>query len=111
MTAQVWKVLSWVGLAVLGVGALVGLIPVSSGGASCGSAFFGSDDAYVSDLVDSFSGVSGSRADSCDDLRSLVRIPAIVLLVLGAGLTITSAMQWSDSRARDENAREGQVQG
>lgn len=106
MTAQVWKVLSWVGLAVLAVGVLVGLIPVSSGGSSCGSAFFGSDDAYVSDLVDSFSGISGSSAESCDGLRSVIRVPAIVLLVIGGGLAGVSAAQWSDARAREAQPRD-----
>lgn len=97
MTAQVWKVLSWVGLVLLAVGLLVGLLPLSSQGEGCGSAFRAANPFLT--------------PPSCDDIRSLVRIPAVVLLVLGAGLTITSAMQWSDSRARDENAREGQAQG
>lgn len=59
--------LSWAGAGVLGAGLVVGWLPVSSRGSECGSAF----------------SPRWLRPLSCDDLLSLVRIPAVLFTVAG----------------------------
>jgi hypothetical protein len=85
MTIFRWRVLLWVGLVTLGAGVLVGLLPLASQGESCGSAFHAGNPFLTA-------------APTCDDLRSLVRVPGIVLVVLGAGLSAVSALGWIDLR-------------
>lgn len=86
------KALAVIAFIVLGAGALTGFIPVSSQGANCGSAFVESRDASVSDLTDAFMGQSGNAAETCKDLRSIVRIPALVLLGVGLVVWISSGL-------------------
>lgn len=87
--------LIWAGIAVLAAGLLTGFLPLRAHGTSCGSAFVASDDATVADLSTAIrrdqqglpvEGSGTGVSDSCDSMRSLVRIPAIVLLALGGGL-------------------------
>lgn len=85
MSAQ--KVLGLICGLMLAAGLVAGFVPVSSQGANCGSAFHKSDDADVSDLTNTMTGYgSTSAADSCDSLRSVVRIPALALI--GVGLVL-----------------------
>jgi hypothetical protein len=74
----------------LGVGALVGFIPVTSQGVNCGSALVESSAARVADYANAFGGRLTGHAASCKDLRSILRIPAIILLV-GGGIGLLSA--------------------
>lgn len=74
------KALAFVAALLLGAGALVGFIPVSSQGVNCGSALVESNDLFASDLAEGLLGRSTDARATCTDLRSLVRIPAIVLL-------------------------------
>lgn len=87
--------LIWAGLVVLAAGVLAGFLPVRSHGTGCGSAFNASSDAGSADLDAAIrrdrAGLppgesTGEVAESCDSLRSLVRIPAIVLVAVGGGL-------------------------
>lgn len=63
------RIITYVALVLVLAGLGLGLLPVSSGGSSCGSAFFASS--------------SLDLPGSCDDLRSLFRVPALTLLSLG----------------------------
>lgn len=92
--------LIWAGIITIGVGLIVGFTPVSSHSASCGSAFIRSDDADTADLTHAIQrdsqglglpadrGSLSAAADACDSLRSVVRIPAFALLLVGAGLAV-----------------------
>ncbi|MGR6922571.1 hypothetical protein ACU635_50670 [[Actinomadura] parvosata] len=94
------RVLTVVGLVVLVLGLVVGVLPVSARGTSCGAAFFPSDDARVADLTSAL--IADSRGatlddlspteNACRDLHSLVRIPAVGLLVVGAGLLVAGGV-------------------
>lgn len=86
------NVLGLIAAGLLLAGLAIGLIPVSSSGVNCGSAFIASDDAHVADLVGTMSGGLGTQgaAASCDSLRSLVAIPAWVFLGLGATAGVTA---------------------
>lgn len=91
------KVLLIVGGALLGIGLLIGLLPVSADGASCGSALVASDDAVVSALA----GLgSFGAAEACDSLRSLLMIPAVVLMVAGGVTVIATLVARSQAIAR-----------
>ena len=80
-----------IGAALLLVGLVVGLMPVSRGGVSCGSAYHASGDANVSDLASTLGGGAVTNtADDCDSLRSILRIPSVVLL-LGGGIFVAVA--------------------
>jgi hypothetical protein len=90
--------LIWIGVALLAAGLITGFSPLSARGASCGSAFHESRDAAVADytraieqdqgLLGADGGSLTSVSDSCESLRSVVRIPALVLTVLGGGLAL-----------------------
>jgi hypothetical protein len=86
------RVLLLVGLALFAGGLLFGFLPRTVSGVSCGSAFVENQHApNVADLTAVMLGRSTDIADRCSDVRSSGRIPAIVLLVLGGGLTVGSA--------------------
>ena len=89
-----------VGVCLLVVGLVVGLVPVSSGGVSCGSAFVGSNEAYVRDLTSTLDsdGVSTNLAGDCGSLRSVLRIPAVALLALGVLALGGAALTGTDGR-------------
>jgi hypothetical protein len=84
-----------VGLALTLAGGLLGFLPRSAGGVSCGSAFVGSRAPAVADLTaaieaDSLGVALGDRigeyATRCADRRSSARILAVVPLALGGVL-------------------------
>lgn len=90
------RTLIWVGIVLLAAGLITGFVPVSTHGASCGSAFHGSRDATVADYSRAIEwdqrglgvpadGSLSAVSDACDSLRSVVRIPALVLTVIGGG--------------------------
>lgn len=97
------RVLSVLAAVLFGLGVVVGLVPVSAGGTSCGAGFWPSDDARVQDFTNAmiadsqgtsmqdFGGIGGAAA-ACTDLLSVVRIPAFALIVVSAGVGIASAV-------------------
>jgi hypothetical protein len=86
------RVLLIAGLCLLAGGVLLGFLPVSSSGVNCGSAFVASDDPFVTELRKLLGGFGpdGDVQAACDSLRQTMRISALVLLVVGAGLAIGS---------------------
>jgi len=75
----------WLSGIALGLGLLIGLMPTSASGASCGSAFVGSNDATVDDMASSLTGgIYGDAAEQCDRQTSILRLPAIGLALGGA---------------------------
>lgn len=86
MSRTAGVVIGWIGGALLLAGVVVGFLPTSAGGASCGSAFLPSSAARVADFRDALTGATGDRAATCVDRRSLLRVPAVALLVIGGGL-------------------------
>ncbi|MFI7538418.1 hypothetical protein [Streptosporangium sp. NPDC049376] len=85
------KVLAFIGLLLAGSGVLAGMMPVTSEGEECGSAFF------ETDVFDSItSGDEPSRdigyRSGCTDTRSLVRIPSTVLIVAGGATLIAASL-------------------
>ncbi|TYB53505.1 hypothetical protein FXF51_49580 [Nonomuraea sp. PA05] len=86
------KIVAFVALVLIGAGVLTGFLPLTAGGHACGSAF-------VEVMPDESLGLLS--IDECGDVRSLVRIPAIVLMAAG-GATLGGAvlMRWRISLAR-----------
>lgn len=82
------RALVWAGVVVLAAGILTGLAPLSSHSVDCGSALIASDADPA--LVE---------ASSCDSLRSLARIPALILGL--AGVALLAAGWWGGSREVD----------
>ncbi|GAA4986006.1 hypothetical protein HD597_011131 [Nonomuraea thailandensis] len=87
------KVVAVVALILIGSGLLTGFLPVTSGGQACGSAF--------AEAAPDETAIAFYPDDGCTDVRSLVRIPAIVLLAAG-GATLCAAgmLRWRISLAR-----------
>ncbi|MET7338725.1 hypothetical protein [Nonomuraea sp. NPDC005650] len=80
------KALAFVAFLLIGSGVLTGLLPVTSDGDECGSAFVErTRDELLSD------GEPKAATGGCDDVRNLVRIPAIVLMAAG-GATLCGAV-------------------
>ncbi len=75
------KAVAFVAFLLIGSGILTGLMSVTSGGESCGSAFVG----VTWDQLDPSSGLADRlhHLDNCTDLRNLVKIPATVLITAG----------------------------
>ncbi|GLZ15831.1 hypothetical protein Acsp04_60660 [Actinomadura sp. NBRC 104425] len=69
---------TWTAASLLTAGLAVGFIPVSSQGSSCGSPY------VASSQDDSETGAP----TACDDVRSVVRAPALALTIIGGGLLI-----------------------
>jgi hypothetical protein len=95
------RVMMLIGGVLLGVGLLLGFIPVSASGSSCGSAFVASNEGAVNDYATLLAGGSLSdataRAD-CEDARSMMRAPALALAVPGALLVGLSLVQLAMAR-------------
>ena len=85
MTRSASRVLALLGPGLFVAGLLVGLMPVKAGGVSCGGGLWSSGAARDADLRGSFSGGGGVGA-ACADRRSVVRLVAVPLLVVGAGV-------------------------
>lgn len=107
MSTAAARALTWAGLALLGVGLLVGVLPLKVSGSSCGSALFASDDAYGDDLLSSMTGRGPmDRSDRCDDKRSTVRLVVIPFLVLGAGGMLVGGVGWAAAAERARQAED-----
>lgn len=86
------RVLLLVGLVLLAGGLLMGFLPRSAGGVSCGSPFAASNQsAYTRDLVNSMYGQRTDVAAQCAAARSSGQVPAIILSVAGAMVLVGSA--------------------
>ncbi|GAA2209612.1 hypothetical protein GCM10009850_050710 [Nonomuraea monospora] len=93
------KIVAFVALVLIGAGVLTGFLPVTAGGHECGSAFV---EAVPDEILSPIASYAWPfLMDECRDVRSLVRIPAIVLMAAG-GVTIGAAvlMRWRISLAR-----------
>ncbi|WP_433513057.1 hypothetical protein ACQP2T_57045 [Nonomuraea sp. CA-143628] len=90
------KALVFAGLLMVGSGILTGILPVTSGGEKCGSAFVGlAQDESLPEFSEE------SMTAGCDDIRNLVNIPAIVLMTAGgATLCAAGATRWRISLAK-----------
>lgn len=93
------RVLSVCAAVFFGLGVVVGLVPVSARGTSCGAGFWPTDDARVQEYTDAMIADSlriplrdSGVEEACTDLLSVVRIPAFALIVVGAGLGVASAV-------------------
>ncbi|MEQ7127568.1 hypothetical protein ABN034_23880 [Actinopolymorpha sp. B11F2] len=106
-----------VGAVLFGVGLIAGFVPFTSYGYDCGSAFVPSsyereyarvNDARVNGLADRQPGgairIVDPPASQCDELRWLVRIPAVGLV--GAG-GIVLARRWYVATQSAGRARTG----
>ncbi len=86
------KALKWVAFIVLGAGLVTGFMPVTSQGENCSSVFIASNDAWLADVLKvRTDGRPGDAEETCTDLRSILRIPAVILLGAGVIALITSA--------------------
>lgn len=93
------------------LGLVAGFTPTSTSGVSCGSAFVESDDAFGADLVDAMTadaaGVTldtlGEHAEACESRTSLLRIPAVALVSLGA----VGLFWWWAKRPQDHQEPDG----
>ncbi|MER5644870.1 hypothetical protein [Streptosporangium sp. NPDC002524] len=84
------KAVAFVAFLLIGSGLLTGILPVTEQGGQCGSAFKGIS--LSEDETDSLSYAGELRQmNSCEDMRNLVRIPAIVLIAAG-GVTLLAAV-------------------
>jgi hypothetical protein len=83
------KAIAFVAFLLIGSGVLAGILPVTEQGEQCGSAFKGIS--LSENETDSLSYARHlERVESCEDVRNLVRIPAIVLIAAG-GVTLLAA--------------------
>lgn len=69
------KAVAFIAFLLIGSGVLAGVLPVTSSGRDCGSAFFESGITSLDDI--------SIRMRGCKDVRNLVRIPVIVLIAAG----------------------------
>lgn len=108
MTTRAAVVLA--GLALAAAGLVLGLIPQSTAGVSCGSAFHRTDKAETADLTAAILADNGgpqpgpSVADRCDDATTSRRIPAIVLLVVGGVLAAGAGLAGTVGAPEDRPA-------
>jgi hypothetical protein len=81
------SVLIWIGTVVFVIGLVVGFTPLAADGTKCGSAFK--------------RGNTFLMADSCDQIRSVVRVGSLALLLAGAGLAVGGLA--AGQRPRDDS--------
>jgi uncharacterized membrane protein len=88
--------LSLIGLAVVGLGLLIGLaVPIHADGVKCGTALRATDDAYVSDLAGTFAGARGftdNAVAACDSARNTPKVLVWVIIGLGGIATVTGVV-------------------
>ena len=93
MTIKLNALLLTLGALLFGVGLILGLAPMSQGGANCGSAFSPSNDAMVFDYTTVLSGHAPSdAAGQCRDALSSRRGISLALIIPGALLAIGGAL-------------------
>lgn len=86
---MIQRVLVVVGVTLVAAGLIVGFgVSVYAGDSDCGSAFV--DNSASAEISDTFEGGTGQLG--CDGARSQARALPMVLLVLGVGLTLGSAV-------------------
>ncbi|WP_157570632.1 hypothetical protein [Microtetraspora malaysiensis] len=90
------KAVAFVAFLLIGSGLLAGVLPVTSSGRDCGSAF-------VESRITSLDDVS-IRLTGCKDVRNLVRIPVIVLIAAGVA-TLFAAGAVNAKEQREEVLR------
>ncbi|MGP3963922.1 hypothetical protein ACTWPT_48960 [Nonomuraea sp. 3N208] len=79
------KLLAFVAFLLIGSGVLAGLMPVTSEGEACGSAFItASLPDYLMDETRNLAVEKMDYGNRCKDVRNLVQIPATVLIAAGA---------------------------
>jgi hypothetical protein len=105
------KALKWIAFIVFGAALVAGLMPVTSQGENCGSAFIASRDASVADLTQALMGRDGDAAASCEDLRSILRIPAIIMLGISVITLIGSGLASGKEEEQRKLAREADKTG
>ncbi|WP_433349222.1 hypothetical protein ACQP25_36015 [Microtetraspora malaysiensis] len=94
------KAIAFAAFLMIGAGVLTGLLPVTWGGSACGSAFV--EVAGSASLPGVDEGAEVDVPVGCDDVRNLVRIPAIVLIAAGAAtLVAAGAARWRVTMVRD----------
>lgn len=92
------RILLALGFALFAGGLVLGFIPKTADGISCGSAFKASTDAAVADYGSTLTGsytdppLSGSYARDCADTRTAAKAPAVTLLVIGGALIAAGAV-------------------
>ncbi|MFI7463695.1 hypothetical protein [Nonomuraea sp. NPDC049646] len=86
------KAMAFVAFLLIGSGLLAGLMSVTSGGVSCGSAFFEVTRQEL-DLSPVWADIA-QHLDSCRDLRNLVKIPATVLIAAGGVTLFAAFLSW-----------------
>ncbi|QYC38168.1 hypothetical protein Nocox_02680 [Nonomuraea coxensis DSM 45129] len=85
------KLLTFVAFLLIGSGVLAGLMPVTSEGEACGSAFVAASlPDYMMDETRDWRGEEQDYRNRCEDVRNLVRIPATVLVAAGATTLIAA---------------------
>ncbi|MFF3437838.1 hypothetical protein [Streptosporangium sp. NPDC002721] len=80
------RAIAFVAFLLIGSGVLTGILPVTAQGEECGSAF-----KEISLIKDEMFATQWEQVRSCEDVRNLVRIPAIVLIAAG-GVTLLAAV-------------------
>lgn len=86
---MIQRVLVVVGVTLVAAGLIVGFgVSVYAGDSDCGSAFV--DSSASAEISDTFEGGTGQLG--CDGARSQARALPMVLLVLGIGLAVGSAV-------------------
>lgn len=84
MSARVARLVALAGMVVAGLGLLVGLLPLTVEGQSCGRAL------RAAHLFE---------PDECPDKRSTARLVVVPLLVLGGGGIIVGGVAWAAATA------------
>ena len=100
----------------LAVGLVLGFVPVSAAGASCGSGFVGSSAPLSAEFAAALGGRSSDAGAACDAARSPFRVVAWALVVPGAlllaGLVLGGTGKRTETPAeRLERARSQGLQG
>lgn len=104
METSVRRRLYWLAALLLAAGLLGGgILPVSSGGNSCGSAFFDRTSTSANGEVDSLVALNGVQlgANDCDGARSTRR--TMYLVLAGAGAVLLAAGWVTAGRSRRED--------
>lgn len=105
MTVKLEQLLLVLGGTLLGVGLVLGLVPVKADGVTCGTALTGqTDDAFVSDLTASMMGKSTSTDSSCEDSLSGRRAISLGLGLPGLALAGVGFLVKDNARVTAQDA-------